>query len=483
MRLLTLLALGVVSCNIAGAAPPASSAQMRRVETGLLPAVVVQDQATTTLSLREQMDALHVPGVSIAVIHGGRVDWAKGYGVTAADGAPVDARTLFQAGSVSKPVAAMAALKLVQDKRLALDAPVNALLKTWKLPDSVYTRDHPVTLRQLLSHSAGTSVHGFDGYAQGAAVPTLQQVLDGQAPANSAPVVVDAPVGERYRYSGGGYTVMQQLLIDVGGKPFPDLLRDSVLAPLRMEASGYTQPLPAAVLAKAAQPHDAMGQPIAGGAHVYPELAAAGLWSNAEDLARYALELCAASAGHGRVLSAASVRGMLTPVRGDYGLGLQIGGHGARRYAYHDGSNAGYKATLVVYPDRCDGAVVLSNGDQGYQLGLEIVRAVAAAYDWPDFRPIQRQAASVDIAVLRRFVGSFAIPELGTFDIREGAGGLQVELRKDQAYPLIPSSEHAFFLSAQDIVIRFDAGQADLGTIDAGSFHAPFRRVPADSAR
>ncbi|MBB4129054.1 CubicO group peptidase (beta-lactamase class C family) [Xanthomonas translucens] len=483
MRPWTLLALGIASSHIADATPPASDARMRQVETGLLPAVVVQDRAAATLSLREQMDALHVPGVSIAVIRGGRIDWAKGYGVTAAGGAPVDARTLFQAGSVSKPVAAMAALKLVQEKRLALDTPVNTLLKTWKLPDSAYTRDHPVTLRQLLSHTAGTSVHGFDGYAQGAAVPTLQQVLDGQAPANSAPVRVDAPVGERYRYSGGGYTVMQQLLIDVGGKPFPDLLRDRVLAPLRMDSSGYAHPLPAKLRARAAQPHDAMGQPIAGGAHVYPELAAAGLWTDAEDLARFALELCAASAGHGRVLSAASVRAMLTPVRGDYGLGLQIGGHGARRYAYHDGSNAGYKATLVVYPDRCDGAVVLSNGDQGYQLGLEIVRAVAAAYDWPDFRPIQRQDARVDSAALRRFVGRFDIPELGTFDIREAAGELQVELRKDQVYPLIPSSQHAFFLSAQDIVIRFNPGQADLGTIDAGSFHAPFRRVPTDTAR
>ncbi|WP_369932981.1 serine hydrolase domain-containing protein [Xanthomonas tesorieronis] len=483
MRLWTLLALGMVSGNIAGATPPTSSVQMRQVETGLLPAVVVQDRDATTLSLRAQMDALHVPGVAIAVIRHGRVDWAKGYGVTAADGTPVDARTLFQAGSVSKPVAAMAALALVQRKRLALDTPVNTLLKTWKLPDSAYTRDRPVTLRQLLSHSAGTSVHGFDGYARGAALPTLRQVLDGQAPANSAPVVVDAPVGERYRYSGGGYTVMQQLLVDVGGKPFPELLRDSVLAPLRMDASSYMQPLPASLLAKAAQPHDAAGRPIAGGAHVYPELAAAGLWTNAEDLARYAMELCAASAGRGRVLSAASVRDMLTPVHGDYGLGLQIGGQDARRYAYHDGSNAGYKATMVVYPDRCDGAVVLSNGDQGYQLGLEIVRAVAAAYDWPDFRPIQRRAASVDIAALRRFAGSFAIPELGTFEIREAAHGLQVELRKDQVYPLIPASQHTFFLNAQDIVIRFEADQADQGTIDAGSFHAPFRRVPADTAR
>jgi len=476
-----LFALGVAGSAPAGAELPASSTRMQQVEAGLLPAVISGDPAAARQSLRAQMDTLHVPGVAIAVIHGGRVVWAKGYGVTAAEGAAVDARTLFQAGSVSKPVAAMAALALVQDRRLDLDTPVNTRLTSWKLPDAVYTRDRPVTLRHLLSHTAGTSVHGFAGYAGGAPVPTLTQVLDGQAPANSAPVRVEAPVGERYRYSGGGYTVMQQLLIDVSGQDFPTLVHDRVLAPLRMHASSYRQPLPARALARAAQPHDANGTPIAGGPHTYPELAAAGLWTNADDLARYAIELCDAHAGRGRVLSAASARAMTTPVQDGYGLGLSIGGAGARKYLYHDGSNAGYKATLVVYPDGCDGAVVLSNGDQGYQLGLEIVRAVAAAYAWPDFQPIRRTAAAVDLAAQRRFVGSFAIAELGTFRIREAQGRLLVDLRKDQAYPLIPASDHAFFLSAQDIVIRFDASSPDQGTLDADGAHFAFRRV-ADEA-
>ncbi|MCW0464945.1 serine hydrolase domain-containing protein [Xanthomonas sacchari] len=476
-------ALGLAGNVVAASAAPSTSPKIRRVEQGLLPAVVIQNQAGAQLSLLDQMDTLHVPGVAIAVIHRGRVAWAKGYGVTATGGGAVDARTLFQAGSVSKPVAAMAALSLVQDGRMALDAPVNARLTSWTLPDSADSHDHPVTLRQLLSHTAGTSVHGFDGYARGAAVPTLQQVLDGQAPANSAPVRVEAPVGVRYRYSGGGYTLMQQLLIDVGGQDFPTLLQQRVLAPLRMRASSFRQPLPARDLAHAAQPHDANGALVAGGPHTYPELAAAGLWTNAQDLARYAIELCAAQAGRGRVLSAASARAMMTPVRDGYGLGLNIGGASARKYVYHDGSNAGYKATLVVYPQGCDGAVVLSNGDQGYQLGLEIVRAVAAAYAWPDFQPIRRTAIAVDIAAQRRFVGSFAIPELGTFRIREAQGRLLVELRKDQAYPLIPASDHAFFLSAQDIVIRFDTpGDADQGTLDADGGHYPFRRVAADTA-
>ncbi len=474
--MIALLAALAVSAQPVAARTAAE--RQHQVETQLLPAVVATGANTPALTLSGEMQALHVPGVAIAVIHNGKVEWIKGYGVARLGGAPVTADTLFQAGSVSKPVAAVAALKLVETGRLALDAPVNSQLKSWKLPDNDFTRKTPVTLRRLLSHTAGTTVHGFAGYAAGDAVPSLTQVLDGARPANSESIRVDQPVGETYRYSGGGYTIVQQTMIDVTGKTFPAILRDTVFAPLRMSRSTYDQPLPAARLGEVALPYDEAGQPIAGGPHTYPEMAAAGLWTTAPDLARFVVEVQNAANGKGRVLSGDMARTMLTPGQGHWGLGFEVEGEGAARSFYHDGSNAGYKATMVGHPASGDGAVVLTNGDQGYQLGLEIVRAIAVAYGWPDFHPVMRQAVALDLAAQRRFVGIFDIKDLGTFEVREADGHLVAEIRKGQVYPLIPASDHGFFMTAQDIVITFDAAaDPDHGAIDAGTFHATFQRV------
>src|SRR6185436_9257568 len=153
------------------------------------------------------------------------------YGVCAADQSTlVDPTTLFQAGSISKPVAAVAALRLVDAGRIDLDADVNDYLVSWKVPANEGWQPR-VTLRHLLSHTGGLTVHGFPGYARGQAVPTLVQVLDGAKPANTAAVRDNAVPGTQSRYSGGGTTIVQQMLIDVMGKPFPALMRELVLDP------------------------------------------------------------------------------------------------------------------------------------------------------------------------------------------------------------------------------------------------------------
>jgi CubicO group peptidase (beta-lactamase class C family) len=227
--------------------------RVQRVVNGLRPAVVMPDQAPMNLAAR--MSELNVPGVSVAVLHDGMIQWARGFGSVAIGGPPVVPDTLFQAGSISKPVSAVAALMLVQAGKLDLDADVNLVLKSWKLPANSYTDDSKVTLRRLLNHSAGISVHGFPGYAVDKPVPSLIDVLNGTPPANTAPIVVDHRPGERFQYSGGGYTIMQQLLIDLTGRPFPDLLADTVLKPFGMTNSSFHQPLPAKEAQAAATPY------------------------------------------------------------------------------------------------------------------------------------------------------------------------------------------------------------------------------------
>jgi CubicO group peptidase (beta-lactamase class C family) len=474
------LTAALLASTSARAESPEVEQRIEAVTSGLKPAVVVKGHATNR-ALADEMKTLRVPGVSIAVIRGGKVEWARGFGVTRQGGAAVTAETMFQAGSVSKPVAAAAALRLVQDGKLALDADVNASLRSWKIPASPFTATTPVTLRALLSHTAGTTVHGFAGYAAGEPVPTLPQVLAGAPPANSKPVVVDQPVGQAYRYSGGGYSIAQQLMVDVSGLSFPALMRQTVFAPLGMNHSTEDQPLDAARLATVAWPHDAAGAPIAGGPHTYPEMAAAGLWTTPSDLARFVVDLReSARGGAGRLLSPETTRTMLTPVKGDYGLGLSIGGDSADRYFAHNGSNAGYKATLVGYLGSGDGVVVMTNGDQGFQLGEEVVRAVAAVYGWPDYKPVERETAPVPIADQARYAGVFTLDGPGDFTIRRDGDRLVAEIWKGVTDPLFPASDRAFFITSQDLRIVFASPEdPDHGTLTLGAFSATFKRKAA----
>lgn len=225
-------------------------------------------------TLADRMAELKIPGVSIAVIHGGVIEWAEGFGVQGTDEKSVTTDTLFQAGSISKPVAAMAALRFVQAGKLSLDADINQALRSWHIPPGAVAPDAKITLRELLTHTAGLSVHGFPGYAAGSAVPSLIQVLDGSKPANTAPIRLETVPGTAWNYSGGGYTVMQQALIDVSNEPFLILMKDTVLRPIGMAHSTYDQPLAATLMTSAASPY-ADGKPIPGGAHTYPEMAAA----------------------------------------------------------------------------------------------------------------------------------------------------------------------------------------------------------------
>lgn len=225
------------------------------------------------------MESHKVPGASVAVVHNHRLVWAQGFGVREARAEKVDADTLFQMASVSKPVFGLGVMVLTSRNELDLDVDVNTMLKNWHVAEGKFTQKQKVTLRLLLGHRAGTTVHGFPGYPQGRAVPTLEQILDGKPPANTAPVLVNLIPGTQTRYSGGGYCIAQLAITNRTGKAFPDLMDELVLRPLKMNRSTYAQPLPAEFRGNAATGHRFGGAPVAGRYHTYPEMAAAGLWS------------------------------------------------------------------------------------------------------------------------------------------------------------------------------------------------------------
>ena len=334
-----------------------------------------------------QMARRHIPGLSLAVIEKGMISRAQGYGVTdLAVRTPVTPQTLFQAGSISKPVSALGALALVEHGSLALDADINSYLKSWRVPENDFTREQKVTLRRLLSHSAGVTVHGFGGYAAAEPIPTLRQVLDGEAPANSHPIRVDLIPGTQERYSGGGYVIVQQAVLDVTGQAFPEYMRSHVLEALGMSASTFEQPLPPARQPWAAHGYYRGQKAVEGGWHVYPEMAPAGLWTTPSDLARFAIALQDSLAGRrSPVISQTMTRTMLTAQIGNTGLGLGFAGRGPSRRFQHSGRDEGFDALLIAYCETGQGAVVMINANDDSSAVAQIIDAVATAYHWPDY--------------------------------------------------------------------------------------------------
>lgn len=333
-----------------------------------------------------QMALRHAAGLSIAIIDGGRIVTARAYGITdSAGGARVDTTTLFQAGSVSKSVAALGVLRLVEQKKLNLDTDVNATLRTWKLPPSEFTATKPVTLRGLLSHTAGTTVHGFGGYATAAAVPTLVEVLNGTSPANSPPIRSEAIPGARWNYSGGGYTIMQQMVLDVTGQSFPDVMRKNVLEPIGMARSSYEQPLPPLMAAKTAGGHYTDRSLVPGRWHIYPEMAAAGLWTTPSDLARFAIEVQRAYTGKSaKVISPAMARQMLTNEKDGDGLGLFLLDTGRALRFNHNGRDDGFDTELTATANTGQGVVIMINANDNSGMVSRIRNFVARQYHWPN---------------------------------------------------------------------------------------------------
>ncbi|RPJ03373.1 MAG: serine hydrolase [Candidatus Aminicenantes bacterium] len=442
-RLLSFLLLGIVtSVALAGCGKADDSARIARVENGLQTAVVIKgDPAGNIL---DRMKHYGIPGVSVAVFDKDRIVWAKGYGVMdVGTKEPVTDKTLFVAGSISKPVAAMGALKLVEEGKIRLDDNINAVLTTWKLPENELTAKHPVTLRQLLSHSGGTTVHGFRGYAEGEAVPSITDILDGKG--NSPAVRVDLEPGKQMRYSGGGVTVMQLALSDVEKAPFPEILRAKVLEPIGMTSSSYEQTFTPERLKLAASGHNAQGRVIPGKRHTYPEMAAAGLWTTPTDLAKFAIEVGLAARGRSnKVLSKETAGLMVKPqitIGGDQemALGLFLQKYDGEVYYGHGGQDEGFIAQLVASRDGGYGAAVMTNSDgrSGPLIG-EILRAIAAEYGWKGYLSAPLTPVALDRSALEGYVGRYRVGPDEVLTVAMKDGGLVARPTGEDGIEIVP---------------------------------------------
>jgi CubicO group peptidase (beta-lactamase class C family) len=354
--------------------PSASAAEPSDLESELTMSIGGVEQ---TLTLQQAMDRLNIPSVSLALIDQDRIAFARAYG------AGVTPETLYQAASLSKFVAAVGAMRLVDTGQIALDQDVNDTLTSWKVPTNGF--DHKVTLRGLLSMTAGIGVPGFLGYELGGPLPNLTQILYGVPPADSPPVTVIADPGSAYHYSGGGYEIAEALMIDASKTPFPELMAELVLKPTGMGRSTFVQPLPGDQTGDAAGGHDADGKNLPGGYHVFPEHAAAGLWSTPTDLAALLLTIGRAWRGESRLfLKPETAREMMSRQNGGpYGLGAAIGEAEGSLVLMKRGQNVGYQAYLILLPAEGKGMVVMTNSDNGSILADALIRRGAALYGWP----------------------------------------------------------------------------------------------------
>lgn len=462
--------------------PVNSSADLKhihRIESGLLPGIVITGQTVDGMKLIDRMKHYKVPGVSIAFFARGKILWTRAYGYSDVSRMNlVTPGTLFQAASISKSISALAVLRLVQEGKLKLDEDVNVKLKGWRVPDNEFTKEQKVTLRRILSHSAGLSVDGFPGYLAGESLPEITQILDGQKPANTKPVIVDTVPGTIWRYSGGGYTVMQLLLTDVTGKSFPDILHQEVLRPLGMSHSTFVQPLPKNLRRRAATAYESDGRPIAGDFHTYPEMAAAGLWTTPSDLALAAIEVQKDYAGtSNKLLSKDMARQMLTHQKDNWGLGVALAATDHPLRFGHGGSNEGFRCDFEAYLESGQGVVIMTNSNSGDAIIGEIRRAVAQEYAWPDFKPEQKATFPVDAAMLSAYPGVYQTTVgdvvLIKLTLTDGRLYLQADPFGAEPVELFPESESQFFAEEGFSITlnRNKDGSVTTLTLHAGQVH------------
>jgi len=402
----------------------------------------------------------------MAAIDNFEVAWSRGFGkLTAGATEEVTSSTLFQVGSISKPVFALAVMRLVEAGRLDLEVDVNSYLTSWRVPakDGWIPR---ITLRQLLSHTAGTTVHGFPGYPAKGPRPTVPQTLNGEPPANNQPVVVDLLPGTQFRYSGGGTTIAQQVVVDVMKEPFASLMRELILDPLGMTDSTFEQPLPAAMTPRASTAHAWNGIQTPGCWHVYPEMAAAGLWTTAGDLARLGTELMRTLRGDRSALGLkqSAAAEMLLPQLPDQkigqdfvGLGWFCTGQDDQFQFGHQGGNEGFLAEMRLFPAQGRGAVVINNSIQGWPLRDEIIKAIGREYGWPG---AQAAHAGAKMPAQADHSGLYSNQDGVAFEVAQDTEGLLLQFGQQAPIRLKPGPDGDFLATAINLRAQFESTDA-----------------------
>lgn len=459
MKKLICIFLICISCQSQESNKKQESSEIQTIENGLFLATQIEGSAVETFNIRDRMNYYKVPGVSIAVVENGKLKWAKGYGIANTNtGSKVDENTLFQAASISKPIAALAVLQLVEKDVLDLDKDVNNYLKDWKIPANEFTKNEKVTLRRLLTHTAGVTVHGFPGYTQTATFPTTTQVLNGDG--NTPKITVDTAPGEIWRYSGGGYTIVQKVIEDVTQKPFEATIDNNVLKTIGMKNSTFEQPLTNRKENVSAA-YDFQGKIIDGLWNNYPEKAAAGLWTTPTDLAKYCIEIQEILKGkENGILKKETVLKMLTAHKNNWGLGPSLDVNEDFLIFRHGGKNAGFTNRFLSFTKRGYSVVIMTNADNGNGLVDEILRAISKHYDLGISNSKTIKPVKLTNEELSKLTGkyklNYQVPNIGDYFI-------EISIKNDKLFVNDPNNGDTKVLTALGELKFIDLAIGDEG--------------------
>lgn len=430
--------------------------KQKQVEKNLVGAIQLSGE--TPWTIQERMAHYKIPGLSIAVIQNYKLVWAKGYG-WANDSLkiPVTTQTLFQAASISKSLNGVGVLKLVQDKKLDLHTDINTYLTSWHFPYDSLAKGKKITVANLLSHTAGLTVHGFPGYQQGIPLPTVIQILDGAKPANTAPVRSMFEPGLKSQYSGGGTTISQLIVMDVTHQPYADYMKKEVLRPLGMTASTFSQPPVDIKPELLATGYRGDGKPVEGNYHIYPEEAPAGLWTNPTDLAKYIIETQLAYEGKSaKVLNQATTRLRLTPyLDRSAALGVFIDNLDSTGYFQHGGANEGFRCQYLGSIKDGNGVVVMVNSDNGGIIS-EVMNSVAKVYGFKGlYRSTVKESVTVPDSVLQSYIGEYALSPTFILTIYKEGKVLYSQATGQGSFEIIPETQTKFFPRAFPAGLEF----------------------------
>jgi len=430
--------------------------RISRIENGLHSKLQIQygdSVSTQYFSIEDRMKELNIPGLSIAVMKDGVIEWAKGYGMADnSESRKVNTETLFQAGSVSKPIAATRAHQLVEEGIIKLDSNVNNYLTSWKLPDNEFTVKEKVTTRRLLNHSAGLTVHGFPGYSINDTIPNISEVLNGKG--NTGPVRVFREPGERVGYSGGGYTVLQLMITDIEQRGFSEIMREKVLNPLGMTSSTYKNPLPKEYHNRAAAGYKSDGSEVVGKWHTYPEMAAAGLWTTPSQLLLWAKDIQQTlQTQKDGFLKAKTVNEMLIDYGNNQGLGPYVVDH----IFGHGGSDEGFVSDLRIWKEIPMSVAIMVNSDNGNSISGELFLSIAKEYNLPGIYKTVRKFDEQSPKELSRYAGTYQFSEDSKAIITVKDNGLEFTGGPASApIFILPESDTAFFSSQSGLYFTFN---------------------------
>lgn len=377
--------------------------RLEAVEDHLTRYVILKNSDHPYMQLASQMETMHVPAVSMVAIRKGEIDWAQAYRVTSLGGAKATTRTLFGTASMSKPLTAITVLKLVEERKIDLDADVNRYLKRWKLPENAFTSEKKVTVRELLNHTSGIGTHNGELYDPSQPIPTFLQLLCGEKPAKTPPVQVEAVPGTKFAYANGGYLVLALLVENVTGEKFAQFMKHAVLDPIGMKESTFDLPLSPAWASRGATGYWEDGKSgVSPAKFVEPNLAAGGLWTTPTDLAKFLIEIQREYLGTShKVLHRPTARMLARPKLVNWGLGFRVGGSSDNPVLSHEGS-AAFQDDMLIYLNG-NGFVVMTSRGGGGGLADELIHSAATVYDFPDFLARERTAIEVSPKILSQY--------------------------------------------------------------------------------